>query len=1187
MSHPQVEFSVLLNSTKIHQINQSKQILIAASNNRNIVTVADNGLPTLLNLKREEIKSFQNPKQISFTRPTAIAVDRESNYIITGHSDGSICVFSTKSNYNLLTTFKYEHKTEISAIQFSPEPGIFNVGDLSGVTTRVSVGKVFSTMLKEKVVYQDPHPVQQILFTRPNFPFSACILVYSNHFVLLDITRESDEQVCQRSNDFLYPPFIVFKEGAHATINLYVFENRSCTLYTLENSHHFRFVGTTVLLKSANENVIQAFLWNSRMIAIVTNVGLTRFINITDLNSSLEKEIHHYEDKIVDRKQSPLSQAILSYSVHMASFDEILYCVIPSKVVKLTFTPWTSKVRKFVSKLQWSDAFSMIVNISKMTERDQIGLPDRASEQQISIKSLSQEIITQFIEVALSAKNSETIKSSVTESIRLASQVGIEKFMIDEILHKLVVEGYEKYFYDCVFQDETINTTHYLTPDFVMHFLSLYREKNDLQYAENCLLKVEIPQNYSKDIASIIYEFGLMHLFMILMIYSFYDFITPCIILQDDFEKFSMYLSMVFSDRTVDARSLKIKKYARLSIFMWLFCPLGTSGFSRLAKLIENNFDLAVNVLKVCSELLPLQYSPLQMITETEFCDCIMQILSSKTTNEGGINYEKSLPILNIVCPLYAREDTVVTKCALPLTVHWCFHCHEQPHKIRISILTKIRRQYECLITDEQFLSYSIAAGFRFAIEQKYLPSKDYDIIIQSLLTNSEGRSDVFNFIFEYEKEDHQKMKDAIISNVDGLLLVNSDHFVSLLTNIFPELIDDIQTCLSSKLLRYLFLNSLLELDESKGLKHIDELFELICELNQSIALSFFTDHQKDLNLEKSKECCLKFQITECLISIAKIQNNVNDGIQATEWALINLLEMDGIDQITIDSTQQLAQYPELSRAISVVEALADFQNSIVLNGDFDGDDAMVFFDAFNFPFYYSRRKPQSVRKILFLIFAEFIVHSIQAIPVPVLFDSMYRHMCQFEFYEIYEVLTELSNEVEFKERLSSSLLEMAANDTCDLLDLVYQHSTKGSQTSVNVSCASCLKPLDPPQFGTALIFPCGHILHDEKECWMCKDDDDNPAKPTECPICNKGDDLEPISAKLPDTVKKLSKSQINTLLRRMEFALKRNYGSDINDYRPSSVYFAYEKRDLATNPFTLGQVKLTAQPIHITISDQ
>ena len=198
MSQRQVDFSVLHQSQKILSTNHANAIVSGDSNSDSLVVATDVGYPILVNFRQESIRTFQNPKNMKFSTPTAIGINQHSDIIVTGHSDGMLNIFSVKDNYSLIKSFKELHKSAITAIGFCSKNNDFYVGDASGLTTRVSfgkIGKIVTNILTEKEINKDTHPVTKIFFTKENCLVEAGFVVMTDVFILIDPSKSHNELV--------------------------------------------------------------------------------------------------------------------------------------------------------------------------------------------------------------------------------------------------------------------------------------------------------------------------------------------------------------------------------------------------------------------------------------------------------------------------------------------------------------------------------------------------------------------------------------------------------------------------------------------------------------------------------------------------------------------------------------------------------------------------------------------------------------------------------------------------------------------------------------------------------------------------------------------------------------------------------------------------------------------------------
>ena len=153
----------------------------------------------------------------------------------------------------------------------------------------------------------------------------------------------------------------------------------------------------------------------------------------------------------------------------------------------------------------------------------------------------------------------------------------------------------------------------------------------------------------------------------------------------------------------------KLRIIAQRTLCIWLCCPapvLGYERFDELFDLKKNNLELATIIIKKCSTLLPLRYTPSDEISLTDFADIIMSLIEKIKLEgideklENDEKYKIFYSILNIICPLYAIKNVKITKSALMLTTKWCFNCSEQPQSLRVKILQKIHSTYVKLFND-------------------------------------------------------------------------------------------------------------------------------------------------------------------------------------------------------------------------------------------------------------------------------------------------------------------------------------------------------------------------------------------------------------------------------------------------------------------------------------------------------
>ena len=1232
-SRPGVEISLIPSSSNILQVIQCHSIAYSSGNSSFLSASGQNNSPVLIDLKTESVRSFQNNKKSIDEIITAITIDEEGKYVVTGHHDGTVCIYSAKDNYSLIFKHKSFHKNIITSLSFYDNTRMFYVGDVNGLVTKIHFGTTFLSPIKEVPIFQGFTNVVNFMFTSSSFSEKLGFIVLKNSFLIIDPSKPKEQTILQKSPDFNGTPYIVTQEDWHGKINIFAFFSNVCHYYQF-TKNKLQDIGSISLFKNANEFVINAKLWNSKLILFVNNNFIIKFINISDLITSIQMKDYSYSSKLIHRKQSPLSQAILSSSIYLHVYNEILFIITSRNAIKMTFRPWYHTFKKLKRNQKWDEAFLLLSDVISFKTLDVIGMPNARSQQNASVKKVARKLILERIQWVMSiphqSENIERnnvieyeneIKNSLTASIRLASMVSLQQYITNDILSILEQNNCDKYLYSILFNNQTIDSSEYIDPQLINKYLSMAQKNGLMEESQNNLLEIQIPKIYAYDISALIYNFGLLKLFCRIVAFAFTDYITPCIILQDDFQKLETYLKLIFlnykeiikhkysSDELNNIKSQKMLKNAQKSVIIWLFFPNIDGQFHRFAAVLDRNSELAVGILKTTLQQLPIKYtlSKNSEFSANHLADCIMHILNNiQETDEN--KYNKYYKILKIACSLYCLPNVEITLCALPLLLYWIFNNKREKFDLRIYILKKITQRFPTLIDQEDFFQFSLNSGFRFAIEDKYAREleQQYDMILKHMIINKSERANVFQFINELinlqesNKNIRPYVRSTIINNAAALTLINSSTLVSIVSKNYPTFHQIIiYKSLKTNLQKYLYLNSLYAFyndssEEGKKTYEIDinDLFSLTCEFNPSSAISFLKEHSDErsskelrvLDHKKAFSACIQYNVNDCLVALSRVSNNPESAIKAVEKSLVDIIKTDEINNISISSESEFCMYPLLMTALSAIDELLIFQKELIPQSS--SFENLIFFNAFTFPLYLSYKGSNNIKKIILLLFTHFLVESAEIIPIQFLLGNMFKQINYYGFSDIREILKQLSGQIDFKEKVSKILVEMLADDTLSLRENVFVRSTSGRKSSNYIRCASCMSPITL-QDTNIFIFPCGHIFHDKKECLNSYQYDDKeyaPSKPEQCPICACGKS-EDINENVLLTTKnaKLSKGMVRSLLRKFNFILKPNYGENVN-FRPSSAYFVPEPSDVAADILVLDKISVSEKPININI---
>ncbi|KAH0793470.1 hypothetical protein GPJ56_002517 [Histomonas meleagridis] len=298
-------------------------------------------------------------------------------------------------------------------------------------------------------------------------------------------------------------------------------------------------------------------------------------------------------------------------------------------------------------------------------------------------------------------------------------------------------------------------------------------------------------------------------------------------------------------------------------------------------------------------------------------------------------------------------------------------------------------------------------------------------------------------------------------------------------------------------------------------------------------ALNFLQDHLTEININEAKVICKKYNNGDCLIHIARHLGDIDSAISAIENILLDFIEMDNND-FECTSEGDLTRFPQLKNSIQAIDIGVSFLKET---------HTLKLFRIFTFPLYHSRTKHKNIHQTLTVLYTHFIIQSLKFIEANELLPIVVRHIRTFSNEEASLVMKQILFELEYKKNLSDSVNEMCVNDCIALINKAFEHNSTGiASNATDLYCSSCYQPIEKSTV-EFLIFPCGHMFHQQVEC--CNSDD-------KCPICFKqgmGTGLAPSDEAPPQ---KLSKRRIQQLLRRIDFSLKKNYGSYTKMCQPS-----------------------------------
>jgi hypothetical protein len=205
----------------------------------------------------------------------------------------------------------------------------------------------------------------------------------------------------------------------------------------------------------------------------------------------------------------------------------------------------------------------------------------------------------------------------------------------------------------------------------------------------------------------------------------------------------------------------------------------------------------------------------------------------------------------------------------------------------------------------------------------------------------------------------------------------------------------------------------------------------------------------------------------------------------------------------------------------------------------------------FQFPVFRSARKAPNIKQAVTLMFSYFLVSSLTAIPANHAFSILAVHFGNLARDQYRDILANAFARIDYQRNLFSGIEKLSVIDTIGLVQKAYRKETGGVKCASSPICCTCREPFS--KGGEPFnLFPCGHTFHAKKseECGSLE----------KCSICST---RREVIAAAPAVVgaQLMTARRLQLVTRRMEFALRKNFGEDsVKTGSLCSVYLAERK---------------------------
>jgi hypothetical protein len=249
-------------------------------------------------------------------------------------------------------------------------------------------------------------------------------------------------------------------------------------------------------------------------------------------------------------------------------------------------------------------------------------------------------------------------------------------------------------------------------------------------------------------------------------------------------------------------------------------------------------------------------------------------------------------------------------------------------------------------------------------------------------------------------------------------------------------------------------------------------------------------------------------------------------------------------------SIDALADLPELKEPMNAIEIALKLLDSTRQDQDNPMQWQRIFL-FFQFPVFRSASKAPNIKSAVTLIFSYFLVISLTAIAANHAFSILAVHFGHLARDQYRDILANAFARIDYQRNLFLGIEKLSVIDTIGLIEKAYRKETGGVKCEAAPVCCTCREPLS--KGGEPFnLFPCGHTFHvrENQECGSVE----------ACAICSTR--RERITG--PPAVvgaQLMTARRLQLVTRRMEFALRKNFGEDsVKTGSVCSVYLAERK---------------------------
>lgn len=1080
--------------------------------------ISDIQVPFIYNTNTEICRDFKL-ENIPDSPLTAIDISRDCKYIMTGHENGSVSIWSIQ-DFKIVKNFTTSFTSKIVCLNYGFNPNEVFVGDITGRVSKLTIRSLMGYFaISETFLVQGDENLTNIITMKQGYPFNAVFISWKSSYMIYNGETSSVAAKSEKYDDEISIDHYFDEEKVILTVS---WQNQF-TLLCFTGPKKFTQICTHKL--NSGKVYISEFLTSGLFVAITDGGELT---------------IVSFDGKIA--VQVPAKDLYLSAkdSSFIQPYDDKMILIQKTGCLLVDFLDWRGKITTLVNSQNYSEAFRFLIEIDAGLAKDLVGLPKNPTERRRQLREITSYVVMQYLKYYLFNGTDEQIDESVASAVATVAALKMTS-ILEQSADLFAAVGKGMVFYIGTLRSTVKQVASLITPAFVDKYLSLAKSFEMLEAAEEELLKPKLDPTYSIDLLKVAIKYELIRFQKRLFTEFFDDFISPCVLYMKH-DRLAEYCEEIFL-------SNEFTIIAKRSVSLWLLFP-DDGKFTRLLNLFESNADDIPRFISSILSICPIPISNEKELGHGPIIDAILRIAEK-------FSYEIASKMISVVIPYYESNPKLYPTTSCIRHVMKYIAIASENHSAREYLLSKIIERFPSLIPESELADLCMNCGFVDISLNKFASSNNYSVIIGAYANSVDKKSNVFDFINAH-LDFISDLRKGIITHISSLLSIDAQQISRVLWTHFKSDIAYFVNTLPRQTL-YILLHGLDDVcgerafNADLNIKYLD----MLCEYNPQNAVHFIKnrleseseDNSISLDLDAALKIAKKWGRIDCEIRVQMHRSSYNEAVDLVGTEIENSL-LDIINSQSFNACQtidELSENREVDRQMQAVTIAISLLNELS-HEEKNISRWQKVFKSFQFPLYMASKMPESDgrAKTVTLIFSFFCVQSLPSIGSEITLRILTLWFSALPRHIYHAALSNIFRSLNYQTKLNEVVEDILIDDCLKIIERASQKKMGGLFSGEPV-CAICHEPVSKV-YSPFKVFSCGHCLHENTKCGFH----------TYCTVCSGSGNAQPVADEIKQDIN--SRRNINRLMRMFNLKVKPQYTDYVDcDYSSSSFMFAHE----------------------------